>query len=647
MFTRRFRRQLAPASATLLLALGLAPASPTAFADDADPLFEEPAPVDRGQVIQDLIGLGLSSEDPAVRAWALRAAGALGGTQWRQAITDELENAQATIRISAAVALLDLNHRGRDAQALLVRELAEGDAQTRAFLLDRILPLQSDALRAAVLRDAVRQMEDETALRQTLSSVARRGTASDHAVLDAGAALTDDDRRAWYVDPVRRAARPEGISLATALIAHRDAPRQQDGLRILQAIGTPDARQAALPLLNSANAPVAQAAGLYLARFGNADALTLVRDLALNAEQEEDLRMEAFAIVRDVAPQLFGFAQLQSALEQGPVSNRLRARIHECIGATRDPDAIAWLEQKLDGDFADERMDALSGIGFSGRSDHVETLRQIVASQGAVGIRSRAARGLGHLGGDEAAAILIGALRTERDPQVKVQIVRALGDSGSADAAQPILYEFARGDDDITEAGLDALRALGNTAIAPQLVPVARTYRSAPMRWKASVVLTHLDPEAGTPLLLAQLDRPPAGFERDLAELPDALREAVDARLLRHANPEIAEAALARVRGRADGGLSLLRPLAVDAPTAEVRRVAIHTVTSARMAEDAPIFQELTRNRDRQVRLQAWAALAELRQTDHEALLADQLNTTDVAVRLIAAYGLIRMGRAA
>ncbi|TVR03453.1 MAG: hypothetical protein EA398_04840 [Deltaproteobacteria bacterium] len=630
------------ACATLALSLGTA--LPALADEDVDPLFEEPAPVDRAETIRDLITLGLASEDAAVRAWALRAAAAHGDRAWRDTIAGELDNAQFTVRLNAALALLDLNHRARDAQARITEDLATGDAQTRAYVLDRVFPLLPEATRARVLRDGVARMDEELALRQTLAQLARRATGAEHAVLEAGADIDDAERRAWYVDPVRRAAREEGLGLAGRLVAQRDAERQREGLAILQAIATADARAAAAPLLRSSHAAVAQEAGLYLARFGDTGALQNVRDLALNADMDVELRIEALRIVRDTAPQMFSMEQLQEAIPGSGVE--LRAALHEAIGATRSPEAVAWLEALLDADFAEERMDAISGIGFSGVERHVETVGQILASQGAVNIRVRAARALGHLGGDAAAQRLVTALRMERDSDVKAQIVLAMGDTGSADAAQPILYEFARNDDTVTAAGLDALRALGNTEIAPQLVSVANNYRNASLRWRAALVLTHLDPALGAERLIAMLDRPPAGFESDLAGLPADLRRQVDARLLRHANPEIAEAALARVRSHADGGLEFLRPLALDAASAEVRRVAINAVTNARQPQDAELLTELTRHRDRQVRLQAWAALAEMRDTDQEQLFADQLGTTDVAVRVIAAYGLIRMGRA-
>ena len=86
----------------------------------------------------------------------------------------------------------------------------------------------------------------------------------------------------------------------------------------------------------------------------------------------------------------------------------------------------------------------------------------------------------------------------------------------------------------------------------------------------------------------------------------------------------------------------MLRPFAA-AGTPDVRRQAISVVTASGLADDAEIFTELSQDTDRSIRLQGFAALAELGDAENEELFRAYLNHADVALRLIATYALIKM----
>jgi HEAT repeat protein len=238
---------------------------------------------------------------------------------------------------------------------------------------------------------------------------------------------------------------------------------------------------------------------------------------------------------------------------------------------------------------------------------------------------------------------LITALRAERVEEVKIAIVTALGEAGSAAAAMANAPTYALQNTALSLAALDAIEELGSSSVAPQVESAVVGARSPEVRWRATVVLTRLDPDLGRIRLIQALDRPPEGFLEQLVGLPDSILDAVDNRLLMHADTRIRESALFRVMRRPDRGYAVLQPLVDDAGSPDVRRQAISVVTAAGLAEDAETFVGLTSDTDRSIRLQGFAALAQLGEPEREEFFRGYLNHADVALRLIATYGILKM----
>ena len=588
------------------------------------------------------IETGLASEDVAVRSWAIQAAALLQGDDATDALVADLENVNMPVQLAAARALIGLGEEEDEAEATLVRAILEGDAQTRGLVLGNILFQVGEDVRLSVLRDALSQVSDATVHRVLVDHIAQRGEGDLYALLFRVSDIDDAETRAIYTSAVTRAGRAEGVAIARELLDARDQARQLEGAEIAFALNTIEARELLQPLLDDSDPAIAQRAGFHLAQYGDAEALGLARDLVLNPEMPEDLRLRAMALVRTHGAQLVSFEQCMAMLDETGRSLEFRTDVHKLIGATRSPEAIAHLRGLLDGLFADERMLGIAGIGYTGQSDASQTLQEILGGAGDQMLRLAAADALGHLGGDLAAQALIDALRGERVLEVKIAIVEALGNTGSGLATQPIANALAMQDADLAHVALNALKEIGDAAIASQVESAAITFRDRGIRWQATIVLTHLDANMGRIRLLQALDRPPETFMSDISALPQDIRDAVDERLLQHADPTIRESALLRVIRRPDGGYAVLRPFAA-AGTPDVRRQAISVVTASGLADDAEIFTELSQDTDRSIRLQGFAALAELGDAENEELFRAYLNHADVALRLIATYALIKM----
>jgi HEAT repeat protein len=599
-------------------------------------------PAELASELVPVIELGLASEDVAVRAWALRALAPLGDEDRLEAVPAELENVNVPVRIAAAMTLLAADEETDEALEALVREVATGDAATRRLVLRNVLPTMSEDDAVTVVEDALAAATDLAVVREIVAFVARYGQGEVYALL-ARAPRLDAERRAIYVEEVMRAGRPEGAAVSAALFASRDTAVQDQGAQIAFALDTAETREQLEASLRSSNAALAQRAGFHLARFGNADALGMVADLVRNTAIDEATRLDAMALLTRRAPQLFSYTELQGLAGEAGRSTAFVTAVHELMGATRDPAAIAYLDGRFNALFADERLDGISGLGWSGQSSYVEPLTELVRGNAEVSLRLRAIAALGHMGGDLAAQALIAALPMERDEAIRVAIIDALGESGSTLAAQPIANEFARGTAPTALAALRALRGLADSSIALQIENVATTFRDPAVRWQAVVALVHIDPNAGRIRLLQSLDRAPDGFLAGLEGLPDSLLAEVDETLLRHSDAATRELALFRVLARPDGGYAVLRPFMEGQVAPEIRREAIAVVTAAGRTEDAEAFVALTRDTDRTVRLQGLAAVAELGDAAQEEFLRGYLNHADVALRMVAAYGILRI----
>ncbi len=617
----------------LSFALLLGGVASSAWAEVPDELMEQVRPV---------IDETLASEDAGTRAWAVRAAGLTGERDLRDTVVAALEDANPPVRIAAAMALLQMEYHERDAQQRLTTEILEGDNAARTLILERLLPLLDEDVREVILRGALDGSTGNEMTGQIVGYIARRESGDIYGLLNRVATISDAGGRAPYLSALRRSGREEVLSVAARLIATDDPAIQADGASLAFDFDSTDALDTLAPLIDATDAALAQRVGFYLARHGNTGALGQVAGLATNGEIEEDLRMDALALLRDNAPAELSLETLQELAEEAGRSREFKVRVHQVIGAQRTEGAREYLNGLLDSAFAADRVFGLAGIGWTGDMTAIPALRETMESHGEAFLRMAAATALGALGGDDAAAVLLTALRTERSPELKIAMVEALGHTGSSTVPQTLAYEFAARDDDMTRAVLLALQELGFSDVAPQIEQIATSYRNPEIRWLATTVLVRLDPDAGRIRLLQSLDRLPDDFMDDLEGLPQSLLDEVNVALLSHADPAVRDAALMRVMQRPDQGLSILREM-VTGSTPEVRRRAISLVVANDSPDDVEIFQELIRDTDRGTRMQGYSALAELGDTANQDYFDDYLEHPEPVLRALSAYAILRM----
>jgi HEAT repeat protein len=449
--------------------------------------------------------------------------------------------------------------------------------------------------------------------------------------------------RTIIVEEVAKAQRPEGVSIVQALVGNRSPDTHSDGATLAIALNTAEARSAIEGLLDSGDAALAQRVGFFLADYGSAIALGLVRDLALNPEMPEDLRLSALAVVRDRAPTTATFEQVLALTTETGRSLDFTLSAFTWLGALNSTEARDHLNALNNGLFADDRLRAITGLGYLQDGAPVADFIAILSGSGEQALRAAAARALGNVGTTECVQVLSQQLFMERDEVIKMAIIEAIATAGDASAATQLTYEFAAQNPVVTLAVLDALGKLGNTSVARTVEGLVTSAREPEVRWKATIVLTMLDPDAGRIRLLQAIERPPENFRDDIAGFSSELLNEIDETLLLNSSQAVREEALYRVLTRADGGYSVFRPLLDGGLSPEVRNTALSVVISRRNPADADLFVRLTEDPDRAVRMQATTALAELGLESQSTHFMDRLDHADFTLRLMAAYAVVNI----
>ena len=636
------RRSFGPIALSLAL-LAAAP-SLVSFVPSAEAAAPKLSPAAaREAELAPAVQTGLASTDASAQSWAIRAGARLKDRTIQSAVVDGLKNTNGTVRLAAALAVLDSKNGGkaRDAQAIFVNEIATGDAATRMLIMDRLLLQISENDRAGVLDRALKAATDANIKGQIINHLARRTEPKLFALLDRFVGMNDAAERALYLTEIRRIGRPNALRFVQALVKTKDAAKQKEGAELAIALNTAETRAAIEPLLKSADASLAQRVGFHLAQSGNPAAGQLVRDLALNESADLALRLQSMALLRDNVRVAIDFDKFNALLEDKTRSPEFVKAVYEVLGAARNGASVALLDKLFAGNFAAEIELALYGYAYSGRQELVAPLQKEVEGFGSNAMRTAAVQGLGQIGGEAATKALLFQLRKERVMEIKLAIVRALGDTQLAIAAKPLTYLFAEQNEALSLAAIEALVKLGSNEVSTEVEILINQARSPKVKWAATIALVKLDPALGRIRLLGALERPPESFLEDIKSLPEALRNEVDENLVQNPDQLLADAALFRILKREDGGYSVLRDYVAGAPSATLRKQAIAVVTAAGKPEDADAFKKLSEQADRSIRLLGFSALADLADPANETYFRGYINHADEAMRCIAAYALL------
>lgn len=593
-------------------------------------------PRDLVSELESVVEEGLGSDNPEARAWALRAKTLLGRSA-RSLLSDNQDNTDLLVRVFAGVGLLELGNR--DGAGVLSGELNGAGAASRNRILNRYVRHLSERDQTRVLEAALEAATEASVVRDLVAYIALHGHGDVYELMER-AARADAETRELYVNAAVASGRLEAVALARQLSRSGTPEVRLSAVSIAQQIPSDESRSLLEELIHDSDSAVAIAAALSLAPVGVTPAYERLAELANSGSPEQQIA--ALEAIRDGQPSLLELSVLTGMLEATEDAN-LRRRIYEAIGATASNEAYQLLVGMIEGTVYDDRVDGVAGLGYTGRASAAPMLGDVLLGGGGQDLRLTAAEALGHLEQSAANEFLLEALQRERGGAVKVAVIRALASAPSEEAMWPLAFQLSNDEEEVVEATLLTLRALGAVAIASQVENAAISHRNAQVRWTATLVLFSLDPEVGAIRLNQALDRPPEGFMADIDALPEGPRTEAYRRLVRHSNPDIRVVAISRILSDGESALPVLRELMEPATPSDIRQMVADTLTAFRDTADLPMFHELSETSHRTMRYQALEAIVELASPDSETLLRGLLDSTDLERRVMAVYGLWKM----
>lgn len=579
----------------------------------------------------------LHSEDAVARAWAVRALALQGGRSVRRSILNLQDDTELDVRLSVGLALVAM---GRDdGLDVLASAILSADAASRVRIFERHVRHLAAESQGPLLVRLIANANDEAALQQLLETslpVAQPGALAALARAESDWPERLPER---LVNVLSRSAGMHHLGETAEWLSRSSRPdARRQAVRAAET-GGDAADQAVLQrLLSDTDASVSNAAAFALAPHGVAAAQQRLISMARGSE-DADERLRALAAVRDSQRPLLALQELQDILIHAS-DDRLRQRAGEAIGALGAESAVQLLTEMLNRDVYEDRLAAIGGLGFTRRESVVPMLAEVLLGGGGVPLRLRAAEALGHLAHPSVVPPLVEALDRERSAEVTVAVIAALAASATEQAVWPLTYRLNDSNVEVVLAALRGLETLGDHQARGPVETLATTHRDVTVRWRATLVLLTLDPEAG-PIRLGQaLDRPPEGFIIDIDALAAGLRQETYRRLCSHASAPIRLQALTRLLGQPDGGRSELRQLTSASTPMDVRQSAIGRLTALREAVDLPLFLDLVESSSRALREQALEAIVEMANPETEGLLRTTLEASDLRRRVMAVYGL-------
>jgi HEAT repeat protein len=207
---------------------------------------------------------------------------------------------------------------------------------------------------------------------------------------------------------------------------------------------------------------------------------------------------------------------VDSASKSGPV----RECAIEALGKVKSGAARSWLADLLHDTDAKVRLAAVDALGARENDPEARSILFDAAHEGAPEVRMRALVALGNQHADEAAPLLVDAIRaTDRESQA--DLVSALGETHDPKAV-PLLTEVARsGSSEGRQAAIRALGSVGGPEATRTLVDLLQNGGSKETNLAIQALAETNDPGAEKALIEAAGDTRPDVAEAALRSLAD------------------------------------------------------------------------------------------------------------------------------
>lgn len=529
----------------LLIAFVAAPATASDSADEARQIAAELA----------------EHADPEVRVAALAAIGYLGDDELRQQLEIAQSADRTRERLAAGVGMILSGDDGGTAFAAeQLREASDVD-ETLRELSGLLTDEQLDALIAAALRDA----SDDQRAEIFGFLAAHSGPLYDRltSYLTGG----DAETRSQALEAVVEHAREETLEVAESLRTHSDPEVRRQLFAITERLQhRRDLRNSLIELLQRAmgdsSPELSQKAARQLVVLGEESGAETLVGVLSGATPDRRVEVAKFLLEHDASADFDAIQPLIEQAEQsGDDDRELERRVlYELAATNATPEFADELIEKFSSTDFDDRLVSVRSLGRLG-TDEARDLLVRGLGEGRSDIRLYSARGLGHIADPDTLGRLRSALTSERDQEVRLQLVDTVGQIDDAAATSVLRFLVTDDDPDVRMAIIDALDEIGLPESVQALEMLNRD-RDSEISWRAFVALLRVDPQRAKNHIGSALRRPPAGFadELDPSTLSTTGREVLYEGLLSHSTSRVWSVGVEGVATHRD----LLMPVAAE-----------------------------------------------------------------------------------
>lgn len=586
------------------------------------------------------------AEDPGAKQAMLIAWGKMADKKEIAEIENFKSDSNPEVRLGA---VLGLYLAGKKGSGELVR--AELDAQGELFLKmrDRVtvlddkteIKLIKELLKKSkepMTRDIMRYLSSQNGplFEQLVSfATAKKDTpqrkAAREALLAAGRAETLDVAKKFVGDKKSEATQIEGLALAARIVAV-DPSKKSAVAEIFTQASTSTFEKVKLDALRK------------LATLNEASAVASLLQAAAKAE-DAALKIELMGYARKaldagVIPKI---ADVKPLLEGDNPEDVVLIQAYQLAAATGDGAVKQKLFEFFKSNTFEERLLAAQALGFTNDSSVVTILGSSLF-EGDRRMRLYSARGLKVMAAPAGLKALQTSLTKERDPEVKLAVVQAIGALATPEASRVLKFQTTQRDPKIKLAVIEAVRNQG-IADGTKTLKILLSDKNSDIRWRAFLATLELDQKAGEALFGSALRNPPATWLDDLASLSTPRRVAAIGYIASQKSSQNQPMALGYMIANKADFAGQLRDLLLDSSYDEgVRMTILADFAASNVAADKSAIERASRDAksERLSRMAAWFVVRDAT-PESEAMLRGMLAKPDEQLRALAVVGLVNL----
>ena len=595
---------------------------------------------DLSEDLKEYVDEAIDADNLTAQRGALLTWGYIADGDQREEIAEYKTSDIFGVRLAAGLALMTA---GDDEAETFVIEQLKGESNLFPILRNQLSVLPDDR-EGELVRTLIEQGEPAQKRAAFRYLATRHGSLYD--LLGDYVSSSDEKVRNGALAAVRSTARKEALEFVESrMLSSDDEAIQKAGIDLAVHVSQfPGRTQRSIEVLKGAvdhdNAAVAQKAGIRLLEMHDKGGVE--RLVSLLGELEDKNARIAIAdalLTHDIAPPSDKVEKLYGKTED----EALKQSFLELWVASGDEKAFEKVVEMFGSTHFDKRLKAAKAFGHTDEKAAVQKLGKGLF-EGSSKMRLAAARSLRQIGDTEALPFLKRAISKERNTEVKVEVIGAIGAIGTEDAMRILRFNSRTRLPEIKKAIIAAVRTAGQKDGAKTL-NLFFGARDTEIQWKAFVAALDVAPDVAMKRVEQAFRNPPDNFMNDLGELPIDRQKRILKSLLAHENDRVRGAALRHAERIGTPLFAMFRKYVADDGTSkDVRTGMLRSLAAAKEAKDAPLLEKLVREGGDEdiVQLAAWS-LADYASEDSEATFRGYLTGDDLGLKVIGAYGLARI----